>query len=145
MTTPSLTSPPSTLATSTSVSPNAYDITTASGFSALLPCASFAIQSAFVSESYSDCPKVDFDAGRFDQYLSCLCADARDGVLRQIGYGVSAGQSYSSLACNEYQVFSANQVYNGYCSKRGFALTTVTTGAFPITSMSSPSFHIEEG
>ena len=104
-----------------------FGITTASGYSDLLPCGTYGLTSALMSQNYYDCPQSEYDAGRFGAYIGCLCGSAHFSVLSAISYGVNAA-TYSKSSCNDYQVFSANSVYNGYCSGRGFVITTITSG-----------------
>jgi hypothetical protein len=123
---------PTTAATPTA---NDFGITTAPGYSDLLPCGTYGLTSALMSNNYYYCPKADFDAGRFGAYLDCLCDKAHFSVLSQISYGVNAA-TYASNKCNDYQVFSANSVYNGYCAARSFVITTVTSGTYLMASKS---------
>ncbi len=112
-----------------------FGITTASGYSDLLACGTYGLTSALISKNYYDCPKSEYDAGRFAAYIGCLCGSARFSVLSAISYGVSSA-TYASRSCNDYQVFSANSVYNGYCAGRGFVITTITSGTRLSTSKS---------
>ncbi len=118
---------PTTTTTSATALITEFGITTASGYSDLLPCGTYGLTSALMSKNYYDCPKSQYDAGRFAAYIGCLCDSARFSVLNAISYGVNAA-TYASSSCNDYQVFSANSVYNGYCAGRGFVITTLTSG-----------------